>query len=221
VTVDVRVEDDPARACAELLAQVAGDVVLTGGTTPRRAYELAATLKPDWSDTEVWWSDERCVPPEDERSNYGMTKRALLDRLEAQPRTVHRIRGEEGAEPAADAYDEELRGVTLELVLLGIGADGHVASLFPHAPTLAEYERRAVPAEAQLEPYVDRVTMTVPVLESAPLVVFLVAGAEKADAVARAFAGPSDEGTPASLVRSKTGRTVAFLDREAAQQLAR
>jgi 6-phosphogluconolactonase len=146
VTVDVRVEDDPARACAELLAEATGDVVLTGGTTPRRAYELAAQLRPDWSNAEVWWSDERCVPPDDERSNYGMTKRALLDRLETPPRAVHRIRGEEGAERAADGYDEELRGVSLELVVLGIGADGHVASLFPHAPTLAERERRAVPA---------------------------------------------------------------------------
>jgi 6-phosphogluconolactonase len=220
VTVDVRVEDDPARACARLLSEAKGDLVLTGGTTPRRAYELAAELKPDWSDAEVWWSDERCVPPDDERSNYGMTKRALLDRLETPPRAVHRIRGEEGAERAADLYNEELRGVTLELVLLGIGPDGHVASLFPHAPTLAERERRAVPAEARLEPFVDRVTMTIPVLEFAPLLVFLVAGAEKAAAVARAFAGP-DQGTPASLVRSKTGRTVAILDREAAQQLVR
>jgi 6-phosphogluconolactonase len=221
VTVDIRVEDDPALACGQVLAEVSRDVVLTGGRTPERAYELAAQLRPDWSDSEVWWSDERCVPPDDERSNYGMTKRALLDRLATPPRAVHRIRGEEGAERAATAYDQELRGVTLELVLLGIGADGHVASLFPHAPTLRERERRAVPAEARLEPFVDRVTMTIPVLESAPLVVFLVAGAEKAEAVARAFAGPPDEGTPASLVRSKKGRTVAILDREAAQRLVR
>jgi 6-phosphogluconolactonase len=221
VTVDIRVEDEPARACARVLAEATGDVVLTGGRTPEHAYELAAELRPDWSDAEIWWSDERCVPPDDARSNYRMTKRALLDRLETPPRAVHRIKGEEGAEPAADAYDEELRGVTLELVLLGIGPDGHVASLFPHAPTLAECERRAVAAEARLEPFVDRVTLTIPVLESAPLVVFLVAGTEKAEAVARAFAGPPDEATPASLVRSKNGRTVAILDREAAQRLAR
>jgi len=221
VTVDIRVEDDPARACARLLAEATGDVVLTGGRTPERAYELAAQLRPDWRDAEVWWSDERCVPPDDERSNYGMTKRALLDRLETPPRAVHRIRGEEGAERAADAYDGELRGVTLELVLLGIGPDGHTASLFPHAPALAERERRVVPAEARLEPFVDRVTTTIPVLESAPLVVFLVAGGEKAEAVARAFAGAPDEATPASLVRSKNGRTVAILDREAAQRLVR
>jgi 6-phosphogluconolactonase len=221
VTVDIRVEEHPTRACAELLAEANGNVVLTGGTTPQRAYELAAQLRTDWSDAEVWWSDERCVPPDNERSNYRMTKRALLDRLETPPRAVHRIRGEEGAERAAAAYDEELRGVTLELVLLGIGPDGHTASLFPHAPTLAERERRAVPAEGRLEPFVDRVTMTIPVLESAPLVVFLVAGPDKAEAVARAFDGPPDEATPASLVRSKNGHTVAILDRKAAQRLVR
>jgi 6-phosphogluconolactonase len=195
--------------------------VVTGGSTPSRAYQLAAQLRPDWSDAEVWWSDERCVPRDDERSNYGMTKRTLLDRLQTPPRSVHRIRDEEGAERAAAAYDEELRGVALELVLLGIGPDGHTASLFPHAPTLAERERRAVPAEGRLEPFVDRVTMTIPVLESAPLVVFLVACPDKAEAVARAFDGPPDEATPASLVRSKNGHTVAILDRKAAQRLVR
>jgi 6-phosphogluconolactonase len=222
--VDIRVvedADEAARVCAELLGRASGHVVLTGGKTPGRAYGLAAGLRPDWSDAEVWWSDERCVPPDDELSNYRMTKRALLDRLETPPRAVHRIRGEEGAERAAAAYDEELRGVTLELVLLGIGPDGHTASLFPHAPTLAERERRAVPAAAALEPFVDRVTMTIPVLESAPLVIFLVAGPDKAEAVARAFGGPPDEATPASLVRSKNGRTAAILDREAAQRLVR
>jgi 6-phosphogluconolactonase len=214
------VADDPAPACAEVLAQASGNVVLTGGRTPVRAYELAAELRPDWSDAELWWGDERCVPPDDERSNFGLAKRALLDRLETPPRAVHRIRGEEGAERAATAYDEELRGVALDFVLLGIGPDGHTASLFPHAPTLRERERRAVPAEAKLEPFVDRVTMTIPVLESAPLVVFVVAGKEKAEAVARAFVGPPDEATPASLVRSKNGRTVAILDPEAARLLS-
>jgi len=220
VNVEIRVEDDPAPACAEVLAEASGNVVLTGGRTPVRAYELAAELRPDWSDAELWWGDERCVPPDDERSNFGLAKRALLDRLETPPRAVHRIRGEEGVERATTAYDEELRGVALDFVLLGIGPDGHTASLFPHAPTLRERERRAVPAEAKLEPFVDRVTMAIPVLESAPLVVFVVAGKEKAEAVARAFVGPPDETTPASLVRSKNGRTVAILDPEAARLLS-
>jgi 6-phosphogluconolactonase len=218
--VELRVEDEPARACAKLLAGASGNVVLTGGRTPERAYELAADLRPDWSDAELWWGDERCVPPEDERSNFGLAKRALLDRLVTPPRAVHRIRGEEGSERAAAAYDEELRDVALDLVLLGIGPDGHTASLFPHASTLRERKRRAVPAEAGLEPFVDRVTMTVPELESALLVVFLVTGRDKAEAVARAFAGPPDEATPASLVRSKNGRTTAILDPEAARLLS-
>ena len=205
--------------CAELLAAANGHVTLTGGTTPARAYELAAELRPDWSDTELWWGDDRCVPPDHEWSNYGLAKRTLLDRVAVQPAVVHRIRGELGAERAADEYDLELEDVTLDLVLLGMGPDGHVASLYPHAPGLAERERRAIPAEAKLEPLVDRVTMTIPVLESAPLVLFFVAGAERADAVRRAFAAPPSEATPASLVRSKNGETVVILDPAAAQKL--
>ena len=205
--------------CAELLAGANGHVTLTGGTTPMRAYELAAELKPDWSSTEVWWGDERCVPPEHEWSNYGMAKRTLLDRLAVSPAAIHRIRGELGAERAAGEYDDELEGVTLDLVLLGMGHDGHVASLYPHASELAEQARRAIPAEAKLEPLVDRVTMTIPVLESAPLVLFFVTGAERADVVRRAFAEPPSEATPASLVRSKNGDTVAILDPAAAQEL--
>jgi 6-phosphogluconolactonase len=205
--------------CAELLAEANGHVVLTGGTTPQRAYELAAELRPDWSSTEVWWGDERCVPPEHEWSNYGMAKRTLLDRVGVPPAAVHRIRGELGGERAADEYDHELEGVALDFVLLGLGPDGHVASLYPHAPGLAERQRRAIPAEAKLEPLVDRVTMTIPVLVSSPLVLFFVAGAERAEAVRRAFAEPPSEATPASLIRSRSGETVAILDPAAAREL--
>ena len=148
-----------------------------------------------------------------------MAKRTLLDRIAIQPAAVHRIRGELGAERAAGDYDEKLEGVTLDLVLLGMGSDGHIASLYPHAPGLAERERRAIPAAAKLEPLVDRVTMTIPVLEAAPLVLFLVSGAERAEAVRRAFAEPPSEATPASLVRSKSGVTVVILDPAAAQEL--
>jgi hypothetical protein len=108
-----------------------------------------------------------------------------LDRLSAQPREVHRIRGELGAGSRRD-YDAALERVQLDLVLLGIGADGHTASLFPDQPTLDERSRRAVPAEAKLEPFVDRVTLTVPALCSAPEVMFLVTGEQKAEAVERA-----------------------------------
>jgi 6-phosphogluconolactonase len=220
--VELLVEPDAegaARACATLLGAAEGDVVLTGGSTPERAYEIAAELRRDWSDAEFWWGDERCVPPGHEWSNYGLAKRALLDAVEAPAIAVHRIEGELGAEEAARRYDEALRDVTLDVILLGLGPDGHAASLFPNSPGLEERERRAIPAEAKLEPFVDRVTVTIPMLESAPLLVWLVAGASKAEAAARAFAGPPDPATPASLIRSKNGRTVAILDREAASLL--
>jgi 6-phosphogluconolactonase len=191
-------------------------VALAGGSTPALAYRLAATLRPDWTGTHVWWGDERCVPPDDERSNYRLARESLLDAL-ATPPVVHRIHGELEPDEAAGRLDDELGGVTLDLALLGIGPDGHTASLFPNAPTLRERERRAVAAEAGLEPFVPRVTMTVRYLSTAGTVVFLVTGAEKADAAVRAFVAPADETTPASLVRGE--RTIALLDPAAAKGL--
>jgi 6-phosphogluconolactonase len=221
-TVELRVEDDPARAAAEELVRAAragGHVALSGGSTPRRAYELAAALEPDWASAHVWLGDERCVPPDDERSNLRLAREALLDRLDREP-TTHPVRTDLAPPDAAAAYDRELDGVTLDVALLGLGPDGHTASLFPGAPSLDERTRRAVAAEPGLDPRVPRVTMTVPVFEAAPLVLFLVTGEEKAEAAARAFSGPPDRATPASLVRSKTGATVALLDRAAAALLA-
>jgi 6-phosphogluconolactonase len=211
--------DDPARAAAELLADAAaasGNVALAGGSTPARAYELAAVLRPDWTGAHVWFGDERAVPPDDERSNYRLVRTTLLDALARVPET-HRIRGELEAEEAAALYDEELDGVTLDLALGGLGPDGHTASLFPGAPALAEPERRAVAAEAGLEPFVPRVTLTPPVFAAARLLVYLVTGDGKADAVRRAFADEPSADTPASLVRGL--RTVALLDAAAASLL--
>jgi 6-phosphogluconolactonase len=197
-------------------ARAGSSIVLTGGRSPGRAYELAAEREPDWSPATLWWGDERSVPPDDERSNFRLARETLLDRLSAQPREVHRIQGELGAEAAADAYDADLEGARLDLMLLGIGPDGHAASLFPNEPTLEERSRRVVAAEAKLEPFVDRVTMTVPVLCSAPEVLFIVTGESKADAVERAFARPPSRDAPASLIRSATGRTRVVVDRAAA-----
>jgi 6-phosphogluconolactonase len=202
-------------------ARSGGSLVLTGGSSPGRAYELATEREPDWSMASLWWGDERCVPPDDDRSNYRLAREKLLDRLEASPREVQRIHGELGAEEAAREYDELLRPVRLDLVLLGIGPDGHAASLFPNQPTLEERERRAIPAEPKLEPYVDRVTMTVPLLCSAPLVLFIVAGEAKADAVEHAFGRPPSPETPSSLIRSASGRTLVVADEAAAGALGR
>jgi 6-phosphogluconolactonase len=155
------------------------------------------------------------VPPDDERSNYRLVRETLLDRLERQPRAVHRIRGELGSEEAADEYERLLEGVRLGLAFQGIGADGHTASLFPGSPALHERKRRAV---AVPRADVERVTMTLPVLREARQVVFLALGAEKADAVARAFGGDPDPAVPASLVRSRGGETIVLLDRAAGRQ---
>jgi 6-phosphogluconolactonase len=223
--VDLLVVDTPEAAAEEAAARLAavagaGHLALAGGSTPRRAYELAAERRPDWSRAEVWWGDERCVPPDDERSNYRMTREALLDRLLVPPRNVHRIRGELAPEKAADEYARELGDRSLDLVLLGLGPDGHTASLFPRSPALSESERTVLAVEAGLEPFVPRVTLTLPALERARIILFLVAGSDKANAVARAFgAAEPDAGTPASLVRSANGGTLAILDEAAAAEL--
>jgi 6-phosphogluconolactonase len=225
-SVDITVvadAEEAARLVAERLAEQAragGSIVLTGGSTPRRAYETAAELEPDWSRVELWWGDERCVPPDDERSNYRLAKRALLDRLGGQP-AVHRIQGELGRDEGTAEYRLELTDVgTFDLVLLGLGPDGHVASLFPNFPTLDVTGRDVVGSEAGYEPFVDRISMTLPRLCNTQELLFLVAGADKADAVARAFAGGPSHQTPGSLARSTEGTTRAILDRAAASKLS-
>jgi 6-phosphogluconolactonase len=215
--------EEAARLVAERLAEQAragGSIVLTGGSTPRRAYELAAELEPDWSRVELWWGDERCVPPDDENSNYGMAKKALLDRLVGAPAAVHRMEGELGRSDGAAEYRLELTDVgTFDLVLLGLGPDGHIASLFPNFPTLDVTGRDVVGSDAGHEPFVDRISMTLPRLCDTRELLFLVAGADKADAVARALAGEPSHQTPGSLARAAEGTTRAVLDRAAAAQL--
>ena len=192
--------------------------MLTGGSTPQRSYELAAALERDWSGVELWWSDERCVPPDDEKSNYAMAKRALLDHVSVG--AAHRMRGELGKEDGAASYDQELGSLDrFDFVLLGLGPDGHVASLFPEQPTLDVTEQRVIGAEAKLEPFVDRITLTLPVLRRTRALVFLVTGESKADAARRAFADEPSRGTPGSLVRAAHGPTTAVLDVSAAAQL--
>jgi 6-phosphogluconolactonase len=217
--VDLRIVDTAelaGEAAAALIAEAAGaggHIGLSGGSGPRAAYERAGILRPDWSRVELWWVDDRCVPPADGRSNYRMVRESLLDGL-SRPPEIHRIRGELAPEEAAAEYDAALDGVTLDFALMGIGPDGHTASLFPDAPTLEETERRIVTAEPGLEPFVPRVTMTRLVLGDARMLVYLAAGQGKADAVRRAFVEEPSRATPASLVRGR--QTMAILDRDAA-----
>jgi 6-phosphogluconolactonase len=225
-SVEITVVEDAeaaARLVAERLAEQAragGSIVLTGGSTPRHAYEIAAELEPDWSRAELWWADERCVPPDDERSNFGMAKAALLDRLENEPAAIHRMQGELGRDGGVAEYKQELVGVgTFDLVLLGLGPDGHIASLFPKFRTIDVTSRDVVGSEAGREPFVDRISMTLPRLCNTHELLFLVVGEEKADAAARAFAGDPTHAIPGSLARATEGTTRAVLDRAAAAKL--
>jgi 6-phosphogluconolactonase len=227
---DTRVLDDPAAAAAGLIAELAGaggHIALAGGSTPRAAYERVAAMDVEWSRATLWFGDERCVPPEDERSNYGMVHQALLDSIAGESPVVHRMEGERGPHEAADAYEHSLRETfgdsdpQLDLVLLGLGPDAHCASLFPGQPTLDERERWVIGVdEAGMEPYVPRVTLTLPAINAARDVVFLIAGADKADAVRRAFVEQPSRDAPASLVAPVSGRLILLLDAAAAAGLA-
>jgi 6-phosphogluconolactonase len=219
---ELHVVDDPTVPVGDLLAEQArrgGSIVLTGGSSPGGAYERAAALEPDWSKVTLWWGDDRCVPPDDELSNYRLAKERLLDKLEVQPREVHRIRGELPPAEAADELDRALDGIELDFLLLGLGPDAHVASLFPGSPQLAVEDRRATSGPAGLEPWVDRVTMTMPAIRAARRIVFIVDGESKADAVKRAFGGEITPEAPASLVLLAQIRVEVFLDRASASKL--
>jgi 6-phosphogluconolactonase len=230
MAVEIEIADDPARACAAMLVGVAaggGQIVLTGGSTPRGAYgefvEAVRTVGVDISGCTIWFSDERCVPPDDERSNYGMVKASLLDPLGDLPLpTVHRMKGELGPDAGTDNYERELRRAgapRFDLVLLGIGSDGHLASLFPDQETLSERSRLVLGVEvAGLEPFVPRVTLTLPALVNSRQIVFLATGESKAQAVAAAF-GPGarpDRHVPSSLVPPLAKEVKVLLDPAAA-----
>ena len=218
----IQVVDDPAAEAAALIAEAVrggGHIALAGGSTPRAAYGKVAEMGLDWSGATLWFGDERCVPADDELSNYRMAKEALLDRIEGA--TVKRMPGEKGPHAGAEDYERELRETLgeaiprLDLVLLGLGPDLHTASLFPGQPTLHATDRAVLGTEqAGLPPHVPRITLTLPTINSARQVVFLVAGEDKSDAVKAAF---GDGQGPAGMVDAD----VVLLDEAAASRLPR
>jgi 6-phosphogluconolactonase len=224
---EVRISEQLTEDAARLLADAAergGHVVITGGSTPKQAYNRVAELSADWSGTEIWFSDERCVAPDHEHSNFRMADESLLSKIE--PRAVHRMQGERGPEDGASEYQKELAAVfgpdivpQFDLILLGIGPDAHCASLFPNNPELGIKDRPVAGVEQPgMAPLVPRITLTLPALNAGARVVFLVSGEEKAEAVARAFKGAQTPEAPSSLVQPR-GECVLLCDAAAAQHL--
>jgi 6-phosphogluconolactonase len=227
---------------AEEIAHFAGESIcthgeftlcLSGGSTPAATYELMAErfrLSVDWKEVQFFWGDERCVPPNDPASNFGMANRTLLSRLELRPDQIHRVRGEDPPAQAALAYEEELRlafGLgdgefpRFSLTLLGLGENVHIASLFPGTAAIHERERLAVAVEVDA-PQRHRVTITPPVINNSARVMFLVSGAGKAAAVKAALEGPRDpDRYPAQIVAAASGEVIWMLDRPAASLLSR
>jgi 6-phosphogluconolactonase len=219
---ELRVLDDPAAEVARLLCEAAeagGHVVLTGGSTPARAYATALERGADWSRASVWFGDERCVAIDDDRSNFAMADDVLLSKLDPAPE-VWRMEGELGPQEGAQRYEQLVRDAlgdapAWDLLLLGLGPDGHCASLFPNRPEKDVTDRLVVGVpEAGLEPFVPRISLTLPALDAARHVVFLVTGESKRDAVRRAFV-ERDEALPSARLRPAGAFTV-LLDAAAA-----
>ncbi len=199
---------------------------LSGGDTPKPVYERLATLGGvDWRRAEVFFGDERCVPQDDPRSNFAMAKAALLDRVDVPSRNVHRIRGEDPPRVAAESYAAELGKMLgedgrLDLILLGLGENGHTASLFPGLAAL-EDQRHAVAAAYVEVAEMWRVTMTFPTINAARRVALLVSGAGKAEILRRVLQGPRDPFVlPAQAVRPEQRPALWLVDAEAASKLS-
>src|SRR3569832_130903 len=203
-------------------------LVLSGGSTPKALFELLATPpyagRIDWTRTHVFWGDERCVPPDDRSSNYRMAREALLDKVPISPEAIHRMRGEDPPQQAAAAYEADLRALfgggapRFDVVLLGMGDNGHTASLFPHLTAVRETSRWVV-AEYVGEVKMWRITMTPPLLNAAARVLFLVVGADKAAMLKRVLQGPRDiDALPAQVI-APAGALTWLVDQSAASTL--
>jgi 6-phosphogluconolactonase len=197
---------------------------VAGGSTPRPIYRLVAeprlASRIAWEKVQVFWGDERCVPPADPASNYRMVHDVLLSRVAIPARHIHRIEGERPPAEAARAYEEVLGDAPLDLILLGMGEDGHTVSLFPDTPGLGQSESRVIATTAPFAP-VDRVSFTLRTINEAGAVRFWVAGAAKADALAevfRQYAGKSPT-LPAARVNPRSSALCWFVDAAAGERL--
>lgn len=208
-------------------------IALAGGSTPKKLYALLASEpyrdQLDWALLEVFWSDERCVPPDDSESNFRMAQETLLSKVPIPASQIHRMPADQSDhEAASQAYITEMRhsfgtgGIPgFDLIQLGMGPEGHTASLFPHQPSLHERERLVLPVTTP-KPPPDRLTFTPPLLNAARHVLFLVTGNEKADAVQAVLEGEyNPDEYPAQIVHPTSGEVTWMLDTAAASKLSR
>jgi len=205
-------------------------LALSGGSTPQELFSLFASdpwrTSMPWSKTHLFWVDERCVPPDHLENNYGLASHAFLAGLSLSPTQVHRIRGEDGPDRAAAAYEQELESFfggalpQFDMVLLGMGKDGHTASLFPGASTLRERKHRVLPVPLE-PPRLSRVTLTLPVLCNARHSIFLVSGRSKAAALHEIVEDGNPQGYPAGLVQPENGKLSWMVDRDAASLIGK
>lgn len=246
VEVEIEVSQTPeqvAGSAAALFTQTAAAAVkargqariaVSGGTTPKAMFALLADeVQPykaavPWAQVQLFWVDERCVGPEDADSNYGMTQAAMLSKVPLPAANIHRMEGELDPEEAASRYESEIRNTfklegaetpTFDLILLGLGPDGHTASLFPHTEGLDEMARICI---ANHVPQKDtwRLTLTWPVITQGRAVAFLIEGAEKAAMVKTVWTGAfAPEDYPAQLIRPASGKLTLLLDKAAAAAL--
>lgn len=207
-------------------------VALSGGSTPRGLYALLATPEyrgqVSWAQVHLFWGDERCVPSDHEDSNFRMVRQALLSRIDIPADNVHRMAGEKEGRLAAAEYEQELKNFfhltkgklpRFDLIFLGLGEDGHTASLFPGDPALNETESLVTHTHVE-KLNARRLTLTFPVLNSAAEIVFLVAGASKMNIVAKVLEGAADGSTfPAARIEPRDGRVTWFMSRDAASAL--
>ena len=229
-----------SRAAAELFTTLAKQrvaaqgrftVALSGGATPRRLYTLLGSTpyreNAEWKHTHVFWADERCVPGDHPESNFKLAVDAFLSNVTMPKENIHRIKGEEGPRRAAQDYEQDIRSFfgpalfpVFDLIILGAGEDGHTASLFPGSDSLHERTRLAVPVYLE-PPKLNRVTLTLPVLNKAAQVLFLASGRTKADVVFAVLESANGQHYPAGLVRPIHGVVTWFIDQEAGERLRR
>ncbi len=239
----VRTFSDPealSRAAADLFITLAKQhiaaagrftVALSGGSSPKQLYSLLGSPSyresVPWSQVYFFWADERCVPPGHPESNYKLAFDTFLSLIPLPGANIHRIKGEEGPVAAAQSYEEDLKNFFIgpgvpafDLIMLGVGEDGHTASLFPGSLLLQETSRVAVPVHLERLKR-DRVTLTLPVLNHATRVIFLASGRAKADVVCEILDENNARRYPAGLVRPVNGEVTWFIDREAAEKLSK